>query len=486
MGLDVEGIAAFYKHLTTHIVPGPNNISYFVPLFLLPIALCISPDAISHTQLCIIFLPPIYASLLRSWQLMHGVDVISLNIAIWSFVLLVCYDPRTKFELIHLCDDRGNDEDGVDTRNNKQDGWHAQTQKRSINPPTSQHDRTQTDLSQLHHEARDPHVTYHQERYPARLAPRIAWVLSLLPSLRLTHWRINLLSHDSLQPPQAAPRLAFLRTALTAIVFGYCLLDLTSVYISTDAYFRDSSISVNDPLPFSPSPTPVLTLFLQFIPPRLVRTSIIAAQIYALIPLMFFLPTLPAIALNSLHILPSEWSPHTWPPFFGKFSSVFNNGLRGLWGSWWHQMNRYPTSTPGRWLADRLGLPEQTAMRYAFLVVSAFGLGGLIHTGLIPAEPLRTTMKSNDMRLYVAGFFWMQIPGILIETAIARLIEKKVKSVVDWKVSKAFVLTWVVLWMSMTLPLLTPPFRELGYWQVWPVPVSLIRGVIQGTWWMWW
>ena len=476
MRLEVHNVTAFYNHLTSHIVPGPNNISYFVPLLLLPIALCISPDVLSHKQLCVVFLPLIYACQLRSWQLMQGVDVISLMIAIWSFDLLVGYDPRTSFERIRLSSDRGKGSQSDGTAGT-QNGRLAKTQNPSHSPFTSQGHKPQSEWSQMHRKLKDQHAGYRQERYPARHAPRLVWVLTLLPSLRLTHWRINMSSHDALQPCQTISRLAVLRTALSAIVVGYLLLDFTAVYVCTDAYFHDPGVSVDDPLSMS---------FLQILPPRLVRTSMLATQLYALIPCMLFLPIPAAIALSSLSILPNEWSPHTWGPFFGNFSSIADHGLRGLWGRWWHQLNRYPFSTPGRWLADCLGLPRKSAIRYTFLVISAFGFSGVIHLGLIPPKPLRTTVTPNEMRLHVAGFFWAQIPGIFIESATARLFERYFRNVRDWKVCKVVVLTWVAFWMSMTMPLLTPPFRELGYWQVWPVPVSLIRGMTVGTWWMWW
>ncbi len=457
---------SLYTDTTNHIVPGPNNVSYFVPFLLLIAALCIDPSLLSHGQLCLLFLPAIYAFQIHSWSLMHGVDVISICLSLWTFVLLVCHDPRKNFRRMY---------------------------RKRGDQPTKESDQTKlgyvTDPTQkLNHSQRIQHdSTYREEPYPSSFPRRLRWVLTLLPSLRLPSWLISFPSHDRTQPPIGMTRAAFFRMALSSILEGYLILDLTSLYTPYDPYFHHSGVAVDSPYP-QPSistPTIIITLWAARIPPRLLRTTVLAAQIYALIPRLFPHAGMVPLALDYFNLISDAWSPHTWPPFFGSFSYVLSRGLRGLWGQWWHQTNRHLTSDPGVWLADQLGLRPGGSARYALLVISGFGFSGVMHMGLIPPFPLHTSFSAMTMRLYVAGFFWAQIPGIFAELLVAKFVTNLGPGMSRWRVARVLTLTWVAAWLSITLPLLSIPFRELGYWSYHPMPVSVLRG-LGGTGWLTW
>lgn len=458
--------SSFYTDIINHVVPGPNSVSYFVPFFLLIAAFCIDPFILSHGQLCLLFLPAIYAFQIHSWSLMHGVDVISVSLSLWTFVLLVCHDPRKNFRRIHL--KRGD-------------------------PPTKEPDeirlRDLTDpTQQVNHSQRTKHETsYREEPYPLSFPARLRWVLTLLPSLRLPSWLISLPSHDRTQPPVGTTRAAFFRTALRSILEGYLILDLTSLYTPYDPYFHHSGVAVDAPYPQPSTTTPsiIITLWTARIPPRLLRTTILAAQIYALIPRLFPHAGMVPLALDYFNVISDAWSPHTWPPFFGSFRYVLSRGMRGLWGQWWHQTNRRLTSDPGVWLADQFGLKPGGSARYALLVISGFGFSGVMHMGLVPPFPLHTSFSAMTMRLYVAGFFWAQIPGVFLELLVARCVENLVPGMSRGRLAQVLTLAWVAAWLSITLPLLLIPLRELGYWTYHPMPVSVLRG-LGGTGWLTW
>jgi len=44
---------------------------------------------------------------------------------------------------------------------------------------------------------------------------------------------------------------------------------------------------------------------------------------------------------------------------------------------------------------------------------------------------------------------------------------------------------WVVAWFSISLALLAEMGRQLGYWRVWPVPVSIWKGLRNEGWVAW-
>lgn len=439
-----SNLIQFYDHLTRHIVPGPRSISYFIPFLLLPAALLIPPPILSHRQLYAVFLPPIYACQIHAWLQIGGLEVISLTLTLWSLVLLVLRDPRRTHRRIRLTAQSGTGKDS--------EGW------------------------------RDGFV---EEKYPESLAERIPWVLTLLVSIRLAGWKIGDPSHDKMQPTPRLTRVAFSKHAFVIIALAFLTLDAASCYVLTDPFFVTPGMSVDEPYPPPSEDLPTLLNALRILPPRLLRSTVLAGQVYAMVTSMFYLPTIPVVALNAIGVLPDEWSPHTWPLFFGSFSAVGERGLRGLWGSWWHQFNRNITSAPGRELAQVAGIPTTSTLGYSFLTFSAFFLSGVIHMGMIPPEPSSSLMSTNTMRLYLAAFFWAQIPAFQLELVVSILVATSIPSVKRFPTTRIFVLLWVAGWLSLTLPLLSVPFRELGYWRYFPLPISLFRGLAGKGWLTW-
>lgn len=441
----LSSMLGFYQHLIVHIVPGPNSISYFVAIFLLPTALLIPASTLSRWRLCSLFLPSIYACLIHAWVKMGGIDVISMNVALWSLVLLACQDPRRTFRRVHVGKIEPRPGDDRISKNRLNIVW--------------------------------------EEPYPSQRYQRIPWVLTLLVSLRLTNWKTGETCHDRTQPPDKLSRTAFLRYAISHILQRYLILDTTSSYVQTDFYH--SGMSVDAPFPSTASPTPTALTLLRLLPPHLIRASVLGGQIYAMVTLMFLIPALPAIALNALNLLSDEWSPHAWPLFFGPFSAIAERGLRGLWGTWWHQMNRHLVSTPGRSLAHAVGLSTSSLLGYYFLTTSAFFFSGVMHMGLVPPEPLNTSISVTEMRLCIAAFFWAQIPAIGVELLVSKNLRHLAPSFSRSPLAKVATVMWVATWFALILPILTVPFRELGYWHVYPVPVSVVQGLFGRGWLTW-
>lgn len=272
------------------------------------------------------------------------------------------------------------------------------------------------------------------------------------------------------------------------LLLQYLILDAACYLAALDPYFTTPGMSVDAPFPPPSSsffvPTPGLQALVvaplrQFLPPRLLRSAVLAGQVYAIVWAMFLLPAVMAVGLNSVRLLSDTWSPHTWPPLFGSFSAIGRRGLRGLWGSWWHQNNRQVSAVPGKALG-RLLLGEKantSLLGYMITTTVAFLLSGWLHMGLIPPQPSTQRMTANAMRLYVAGFFWAQIPGFGIELLLAKAIKRLFPGAVDWPGAKVLVVCWAASWLCVTLPILIVPFRELGYEKAYLVPISLFRGL---------
>lgn len=437
-----------YHYLVTHIVAGPKSISYFIPLILLPTALCTPPSLLSRWQLASFFLPLILAFELHAWSCMNGLDVISVNLTQWAFILLVCHDPRSTFKRI-----------------------------RPSPSPLTQHDRKENS-------ERQDRVDYFAEPYPTKLPHRIPWVLTLLFSLRLVNWTIGDASHDRKQPIKAMSRAKFCRYASLLAVQSFIILDLTSTWAKYDPYFHTTGMGMDEPWQDPLGKSPKYFSLIQALPPRIPRTAVLAGQAYACISQGGSLPVIPIVGLSAIGLWPDEWSPHTWPIFFGRFSALSEKGLRGLWGTWWHQTNRY-LSIPGRTLSQKLGISTESSVCYMLQVLSAFFLSGLMHTGMVPPQPLGTPMTAMEMRFYLATFFWMQILGIGFEVVFSRVVGRSNVSLTTSSFGRWCTFLWVTLWLSSTFPLLAIPFRELGYWRYPPIPVSIIGWISGGDWWVW-
>lgn len=128
---------------------------------------------------------------------------------------------------------------------------------------------------------------------------------------------------------------------------------------------------------------------------------------------------------------------------------------------------RVAVSAPGRSAARYLGLGRVTAK--IVVVFSSFFFSGFIHLGLIP--PANTA--AHELRLHVAGFFWVQPLGFALEMILQNVGVRLAQwAGLDLKqrrgriMRRSVTLIWVLTWLSVTLPLLSKPYRQLGWWNL--------------------
>lgn len=459
-----------YHYLTHHVVPGPQSFSYFLAFILLLTALHIPRSVLSRWQNICVFKPAITIATVHAWYAMAGVDVISADLLFQSLFFLVLHDPWTSFEHITARTAEGKPE----SREERLDQVETDGSEVLL-------DSEQTPLASENFDT--PPRALHRQGYPSTLRERIPWVMMLFSSIRLNTWTIGHKSHDAAQPPPPAfrTRRLFFAQAVLSIVRGFLVLDLTRAYVSYDPYFTDTSVSIASELELGNW---------RIFPAHLIRSMVIGAQAWALISQMFFLPCMAVVALNACGVIPDIWSPHNWAPFFGPASTIFTHGVRGLWGGYWHQTMRWMTSAPGYSISEALNLPRKAASRYTLISTSAFLLSGFTHMGLVPPEPLHATVSTNYIRLCVAGFFWLQPVAMIMEVIVANVRRRfaspawlSCRRALHWRYAVNGL--WVVMWFSLCLPLLGEAGRQMGYWRVWPMPVSLWRG-LRGEGWVTW
>ncbi|CAK3795252.1 Hypothetical predicted protein [Lecanosticta acicola] len=429
-------LLATYYELVNTIIPGPQSLSYFVPLALLPGSLLIPPHILSHQALACLSMPIIVGCTVHAWICMRGVDVISADTLWWCFFFLVFRDPRKDFRRLR--------------ENGKNEG------------------------------------------YPHRFWPRVKWVGTLLTERPLTCWKTGEPSHDAkVSPPYIQQsRLRFIASILSVLVPSLAIFMPLALQLKRhDTFFAtaENSLRASFPPPTSSQPQ-TIRILQRLVPPFILRPATQGLYTYSLMTTLFLPPFLLPVLMTYLTDSPrAHWSPHTWPrPHFGPIASVFDTGLRGLWGTWWHQQMRHAVSEPGRFLARKSGLKKGGFGRYALICASAFFLSGITHAGLVVPEPRWAASRHGacwELRLLFAGFFWVQAVGILLEVKIVepvvRLLGRRSEVM-----GRTLRVCWVLAFMGFAFTFLFDPFIEVNIWGLWPPPMipEGIGSVLRGDW----
>lgn len=468
--LEWSTIKADYFRLVNTVVPGPQSWTYFVPHILLPVSFLLPPHILSHDAQVTLIFPIILASTIHAVTAMKGPDVISMDTLWWSLYFLVLKNPRRDFQRVREQEggprSKLDEVDGVTTR------------------PSS-------------------HVAEHGKLvdwpYPSFAISRLKWTLALLLERPLTSWKIGQVSHDArVSPPYIKQsRFKFVKDILSILVPALLLFMPLSLRIHAIEHQNELSVvpglprnSNFDTFPLSQAPAwSILRTLHQILPAGPLKSLNLGLFLYSFLVLgflgVYLIPPLLSCLISPASGTTHTWSPHLWPrPHFGPFAAVLDTGLRGLWGSWWHQQMRHAVSEPGRWFSDRCGLRRGT-LRYGIICTSAFLLSGITHMGLVPPD----IEGAWRLRLLIGGFFFAQPLGILAEVMVIEKILRQVEATINHSRMRIMIvrtlrLCWVLLFMSLPLALLGEPFEELGYWNIWPPFVSNVgvKSVLIGEW----
>ncbi|KAF1928583.1 uncharacterized protein M421DRAFT_420472 [Didymella exigua CBS 183.55] len=441
-----DELKRFYFELITTIVPGPASWSYLVPILLLPLGLLVPPATLSHGQLCAIILPISVVATVHAWMIMGANDVISTDSLYLTLFLYYFKDPRQDFRRIVRSDPN------------------ERTKEPRIPQPDGSRDN----------EGAVGSKPIALKAYPKTFTGRLNWAMTLLQSRPLHDWIIGEPGHDRrvLRPFQHPSRFQLMVDIFSRLLpVLSILLPLSKQLAAHDPYFSDPTWSIFALYGADHSDAGKIATFLRnSVPPFMLRSMTMAMYTYSLLLGLFLPPMLFVLLLNTLRLIPDKWSPHTWRPHFGPFSVIAKYGVRGFWGRWWHQQMRHIVSEPGRWLATKLGLGDdgwQKTVRYMLVCISAFTLSGITHLGMVPPSPRFSTVDTNELRLSLAGFFWVQPVGIAVEMI---LVEPALRSFPASMRELQVLLrvVWTLLFMCFSCTYLVLPFGQLGYWSIVP------------------
>lgn len=339
---------------------------------------------------------------------------------------------------------------------------------------------------------------------PKLITERLDWVSDLVCNFRGMgwNWRIpglppppswvqeQLQRNDGAKPEKGDSRVGpngnvryqttkeLLWRKFLSFVIGYLVLDICKVVTMLDPYFW--GVFGRPPPSYLPAFMATSSTLL-----RSYRLILTLLAIYTALQTLFFLGSLLFVGLIGPKYIGARGEPWMYPDTFGSYRNVFDKGLAGWWGGWWHQTFRFAFDSSSKWAVAKLEWDRKSLKAKILRLFVAFFASGCLHacgsyTMWPPTQPLRGPFL----------FFFLQTWGIIGQMLAAKALKhygitertpKLVRQLVNF--------LYVHVWFYYTAPLLVDDFARGGVWLFEPVPISPLRGLGFGLkgegWWRW-
>lgn len=405
----------------------------------------------------------------------YGIGLLNAWAVLWTASLIIFNDARADFRRLEEHSRTSSDGDAQGTATGAGDtsaeGLRKRHADRLINGTSNP--KYQQDSSKS--------VQYCWQPLPPTFRHRLDWVLDLVSNFRGTRWNYQItslppppshiqkfLSNPSLPPPNAESQLTrrdLLRRDLPNFILCIFALDVLKTLTLQDPYYW--GLPPSTPSPFSYPTATRLLLSVTF-----VYSSLLT--IYLLAPLIF------GVLLG-----PEIIGQHAWPwlyaPYFGPPSQVWEKGIAGLWGGWWHQLFRYAFEQAGEFAGRVIGWEKTSQRGMMFRVIVAFACSGLLHASASYASLGHTRPIRGAFT-----FFMLQPVGIIAQKAVTGWMKSLgLREKMPLWLRHAGNLAAVVGWCFLTGPNIADDFAATGIWLYEPLPISPLRGLRGEGWWCW-
>ena len=305
---------------------------------------------------------------------------------------------------------------------------------------------------------------------PPGIIRRFFRVIDLLGSMRLFQWKKRLEREPAGGPPTSSFLSAHTPESLSAshcwtkLLAIYLLVDIMKTIVASDPYFW-GFVDAEGPehLPFWLRPSICTRAY------RLLTAFII---IYLAIELIATIGHLVFIHLLGPRIVGTWANPALYRQHFGPPSSIYLRGLRGFWGTFWHQFFRGTFVGPVRKIAeyfDMSNVSGYTALMYLFV---PFWLSGIVHAcGSY-------TLWGHTRPLDAFMFFFWQPPAILVQLALTRTLSLSLPLLSRPRLQRAIMTGFNVVttigFLFLTFGLLADDYARGGLFLSEPFPVSVV------------
>ena len=337
---------------------------------------------------------------------------------------------------------------------------------------------------------------YFWQSCPTPLSERIPWTMDLLMNFRGPGWNWAIPPMPALPPFVKAKlgehvdeasksgvssvglrrfdtRRDLFNYRIPQFVGGYFILDVLKTMLMKDPYYV-----------FGPN-TYALPPHLANLTPfqlKLFRQCLNSLTVVLALEMVFMLVPLSMCLLAGPSVVGLRGEPWYYSSTWGSFSNIFNKGLNGLWGGWWHQTFRFVFAAPTNYLIEQGYIRPRSTEAKLCALFFAFGISGLLHA----AGSVTQISYSHPWQAPV--FFMLQALGILIQTVGCTYLRPQLMQLpkVVRQIGNIF-FTWTWLWYTGWL--LVDDFARGGIWLWEPLPISPMRALGFGSgddsWWCW-
>ncbi|KAI6247015.1 hypothetical protein HI914_04851 [Erysiphe necator] len=325
---------------------------------------------------------------------------------------------------------------------------------------------------------------YFWQPYPDDLKERISWVLDLILNARGPGWNWAIHNIPKLTPevqsrlgglapdrkhPKISPLgqkrfVARYEHFLSQIIFSFkCFLiaDVLRVIMMKDPYFKFGPTAYELP----PYLKPLHPSLLQFYRLLLSACGVIAGLSMGFSNIDIFLSCI--LGPRVLGLRGESWY---YQDVLGKFSHIFDKGLNGLWGNYWHQTFRLFFTAPTKYLIQEGYIKAGNYSTKIIGLFFAFSLSGFLHwAGSM-------TSFGSTSPIQEATFFIFQGIGIVFQQFLCHLLSSLILK------SPRFLrqtgnLLYTLTWLYLTGWLAADDFARVGFWLVEPLPFSPMQAL---------
>ncbi|EON65959.1 hypothetical protein W97_05201 [Coniosporium apollinis CBS 100218] len=269
-----------------------------------------------------------------------------------------------------------------------------------------------------------------------------------------------------------------LRANVKAFIINYLIMDLMKVFIVHDPYFWGQPHL--PPPSWYPAAVRASPLLL-----RVVRLALTLFAVKSSLLCLFTLAPLFFVGVLGPKVIGARGEPWMYPDTWGSYRNVFDKGLTGWWGGWWHQTFRFAFESPPKRIVTALGMNPKSLAAKGLQLFIAFALSGSLHACGSFTMAGQTSPLSGPF-----SFFVLQACGIIGQLLLTGMLRKTgVTQRMPKRVRQAANFIYVHLWFLYIAPLLCDDFAKGGIWMYEPFPISLLRGLGLGGpengWWCW-
>ncbi|TBU46199.1 membrane bound O-acyl transferase family-domain-containing protein [Dichomitus squalens] len=296
------------------------------------------------------------------------------------------------------------------------------------------------------------HFGYLRDEDTSPLSSRPIWsrlyaALSLISNNRMIGWNVQVAN----VPPVKGTRAQFLVRRARQFILAYVMADVF-----------DCIVRFNRPL--YESTLPGGTRFPLGVIGHLQKSWCMVNWLlmtYSTLKVYYVFASIVAVASYASY-------PEDWPDVFGSWKDAYT--VRRLWGRAWHQFLRRHFKQFGSIAVDTLRIPRGTFLSSQVQVHVAFAVSGLLHSFGDLANA-RATRAGSFIYFFLNGL------AITFEDVVIRLA--KSFGFTGLTTSTRWLgYAWVVLWVSLSIPVYVDWMNETGVWGKDTVPYSPVREML--------